>query len=135
MFATLMVPFAEQVGTVSPYPRCIMASPILAALLRASTWLLPSMYCLPFLVTREPSVPVQQNCELISFTLLPLVPNLIGGVCCAVFPPKAKPAARNTMRADRFIREGGKTAFFINISSGGNQVQVPKILPCSVFRC
>ncbi len=33
------------------------------------------------------------------------------------------------MRADQFIREGGKTAFFINISSGGNQVQVLKILP------
>jgi hypothetical protein len=44
-----------------------------------------------------------------------------------VFPPKANPAARKTMRADQFIREGGKTAFFINISSAGNQVQVLKI--------
>jgi len=33
------------------------------------------------------------------------------------------------MRADQFIREGGKTAFFIDISSGGNQVQVLKTLP------
>src|SRR5215472_14699120 len=81
-FATLMVPFFEQTGTVSPYPRCIIVSPAFAALERAKTWLLLKIYWLPLAsFTTDPSVPVQQKELLMSFTLLPLVPSLIGGVC------------------------------------------------------
>src|SRR5215467_2872776 len=91
--ATLMVPVFEQTGTVSTYPRCIIVSPALPALERARTWLLLRMYMLPLVsFTKEPSVPVQQKEALMSFTLLPLVPSLIGGDCCAVLPAKPRVA-------------------------------------------
>jgi hypothetical protein len=96
-FATLMVPFFEQVGTVSTYPRCMISSPAFPALERAKTWLLLKTYRLPLeSFTTEPSVPVQQKDALMSFTLLPLVPSLIGAFCCAVLPAKLGVALNRT---------------------------------------
>src|SRR5215813_5414219 len=52
---------AGTLQALSTSPGCEISSPIVAKLVRASTWLLLRMYRTPPLVTRLPRVPEQQN--------------------------------------------------------------------------
>src|SRR5215471_4573150 len=89
------------------------AFPILES---ARTWLLLRMYWLPLAsLTTDPSVPVQQNELLMSFTLLPLVPSLMGGLCWAVLPAKARVAHRKTNTSH--VPASGAKDFFITSPS------------------
>src|SRR2546425_372580 len=65
---------ATTVATWQPLsirPGWLMSSPAAAWSTRARTWLLLRMYCVPPLVTSEPSVPLQQKALVMSLTLPP----------------------------------------------------------------
>src|SRR5713101_8652865 len=102
-----------------------MSSPTVAVSESASTWLLLRMNWFVPSVTSAPSVPEQQNLLVLSWTLPPDVPRLIGSGCSTWFalwasakptekrteqkkPRKAKRRARETIVASSFEGCRGK---------------------------